>query len=250
MGVFPLQEPKVGICKTAIINPKAKIGNNVTIESYSVIGDCVIADDCVIHPYVYIGDNTVIASCVELFHGAVIGKEPKGSGTTARPIEYKKHIRIGEHTSIGPHAIIYYDVTIGHHTLIGDGASIREQCTIGNHCIISRYVTLNYNVSVGNNVKIMDLSHITGNTVIEDNVFISALVGTANDNKITAGYGDHVLGPFIKENAVIGLGAMILPDIQVGCRSIVGASALVTRDIAEDQRAIGIPARAIKNNAG
>ncbi|MDF1678429.1 MAG: hypothetical protein P1U32_07035 [Legionellaceae bacterium] len=235
------------ICKTAIISPNAKIGKNVTIGSYCVIGDCVIDEGCTIHPHAYIGDAVVIASDVEVFHGAVIGKEPKGAGSTARPIEYKKFINIGKGSSICPHAVIYYDVEIGSNTLIGDGASIREQCKIGNHCLISRYVTFNYNVSVGNNVKIMDLSHITGNTVIEDNVFISALVGTANDNKITEGYGDHVLGQFIKEDAIIGLGAKILPDVEIGYRTVVGAAALVTRNIAEDQLVKGIPAKEIKN---
>lgn len=234
------------ICKTTILSPNVTIGNNVTINPYCIIGNCVIGDDCIIHPHVYIGDGVVLESGVEIFNGAVIGKEPKGIGSTARPIKYKKFIHIGKNSSICPHAIIYYDVEIGHHTLIGDGASIREQCRIGNCCIISRYVTLNYNVNIGNNVKIMDLSHITGNTVIEDNVFISALVGTANDNKITEGYGSHVLGQLIKKNAIIGLGANILPEIQIGCRAIVGASALVTRDIAEDQLVKGIPARTIK----
>ena len=94
----------------------------------------------------------------------------------------------------------------------------------------------------------MDLSHITGNTVIEDNVFISALVGTANDNKIIEGYGDHVIGQCIKENAIIGLGAMILPNIQIGYRAVVGASALVTRNIDQDQLVKGIPARVINDN--
>lgn len=232
------------ICKTAIISPQAKIGTNVSIGSYAIIGDCEIENDCIIHPHVFVGEGVSLASGVEIFNGAVIGKAPKGAGATARKIEYQKTIFIGHETSVGPHAVIYYDVKIGSKNLIGDGASIREQCQIGNYCIISRYVTLNYNVTVGNNVKIMDLSHITGNSIIEDNVFISALVGSANDNKIIEGYGDHVLGQRIQESAIIGLGAMLLPDIQIGSKAIVAASALVTRDVLKGQQVKGIPAKA------
>lgn len=233
----------MSICRTTLINPEAKIGKNVTIDSYTIIGNCIIGNDCIIHSHVYIGDNVVLGNGVEIFNGAVIGKEPKGAGSTARPIEYDKHIRIGDNSSICPHVIIYYDVEIGENTLIGDGASIRERCFIGNYCIISRYVTLNYNVEVGNYVKIMDLSHITGNTLIEDKVFISALVGTANDNQITAGYGPHILGPHIKESAIIGLGANILPGITIDFESQVGAGGLVTKDVLKNTLVKGIPAK-------
>lgn len=229
--------------KRCEIHPDAKIGNNVTIDSFCIIGDCVIGDDCVIHSHVYIGSNVIIELGVEIFNGAIIGKEPKGCGSTARPIEYEKMIKIGKNSSICPHAIIYYDVEIGHNTLIGDGASIREKCRIANYCIISRYVTLNYNVDVGSHVKIMDLTHITGNSVIEDHAFISAMVGTANDNKITEGYGDHILGQYIEEGAIVGLGANILPGIRIGCRAQVGAAALVTKDVAAFTLVKGIPAK-------
>lgn len=225
------------------IHPNAKIGNNVTIDSFCIIGDCVIGDDCVIHPHAYIGSNVVIESGVEIFNGAVIGKEPKGCGSTARPIEYEKMIKIGKNSSICPHAIIYYDVEIGHNTLIGDGASIREKCRIANYCIISRYVTLNYNVDVGSHVKIMDLTHITGNTVIEDEVFISALVGTANDNVLSRQYNDDILGQYIQSGAFIGLGANLLPAVKVGYNAKVGAGALVTKDVPENSLVKGIPAR-------
>ena len=77
------------------------------------------------------------------------------------------------------HAIIY--IFIG--TLIGDGASIREQCRIGDNCIVSRLVTINYNAKIGNRTKIMDNTHITGNMEIGDDVFIS-VVATTNDNNI------------------------------------------------------------------
>ena len=225
------------------VHPNAEIGNNVTIGPYAIIGDCVIGDNCIIHSHAFIGDNVRLGEHVEIHHGSVIGREPKSAGATCAPIDYDKFINIGNNTILGPHTIVYYDVKIGCNTLIGDGASIRERCEIGNRCIIGRYVTINYNVSIGNDVKIMDLSHITGNTVIEDQVFIGPIVGTANDNKIKEGYGDHILGQYISEGAIIGLGSMILPDIKIGKNTWVGAGALVTKDVKDNQLVKGMPAK-------
>ncbi len=231
------------IHKTAIVHKNAIIGKNVTIGAYAVIDNCLIADNCIIHPHAYIGDGVIIERNVEIFNGAVIGKEPKGAGATARTIYFKRHILIDENSSICPHAIIYYDVQIGKNTLIGDGASIREGCVIGNFCIISRYVTINYDTKIGNHVKIMDNTHITGLMVIEDNVFISALVGSANDNKVRSEFGDHIKGATIKHGATIGLGALILPNITIGEEAFIAASSTVTKDINPKKLAVGTPAR-------
>jgi len=233
----------MSISSTAIIHPEAIIGENVTIGHYSVIGKCTIGRDCIIHPHVVINDGVIIFHEVEIFSGAVIGKEPKGAGATARPIDFERVITIGAGTSICPHVVIYYDVEIGSNCLIGDGASIREKCSIGSRCIISRYVTINYNVDIGHKVKIMDLTHITGNTVIEDEVFISALVGTANDNVLSRQYNDDILGQYIQSGAFIGLGANLLPAVKVGYNAKVGAGALVTKDVPKNSLVKGIPAR-------
>ncbi|NTW58181.1 MAG: hypothetical protein HGA43_03330, partial [Nitrospirae bacterium] len=102
--------------------------------------------------------------------------------------------------------VISGDVEIGAGTLVGDGASIREQCRVGSQCIISRYVTVNYNTRVGNRTRIMDMTHLTGNSVIGDDVFISCMVATANDNTmVTRRYHeDTVIGPRIADKVSIG----------------------------------------------
>ena len=143
--------------------------------------------------------------------------------------------------------MIYYDVRIGDRTLIGDGASIREQCTIGDECIISRCVTINYNCHVGHRTKVMDLTHLTGNMTIDDDVFISIHVSTTNDNAMGAdSYNEEqITGPTIGAQARIGAGAILLPRTNVGRGATVAAGALVTRDVPENATVMGIPARQI-----
>ena len=228
---------------TAIISTEAKIGDNVEIGPFAIIGNATISDGCIIHPHVIIADGVHLGCNVEVFPGAFLGKEPKGAGATARKPEFDRSIIIGDECSIGPHAVIFYDVKIGANTLLGDGASIREKCCIGSRCILSRYVTVNYDTMIGDRTKIMDNTHITGNARIGEDVFISTMVGTANDNLIRAGYGDHIAGQIIENFAVIGAGAILLPTIRIGFSAIVAAGAVVTKNVAANTLVAGIPAR-------
>jgi acetyltransferase-like isoleucine patch superfamily enzyme len=188
--------------------------------------------------------GVIVEDDVEIFPGAFIGKEPKGVGATNRTPQFERRVRIGRGSSIGPHAVIFYDVEIGEQTLIGDGASIREQCRIGSQCIISRYVTLNYNCIVGNRVKIMDLTHITGNSVIEEDCFISIHVSTVNDNQMgVSDYSEEMRGPYIRRGAHIGANAVLLPNIEIGEGATVAAGSVVTKDVAAHALVMGTPAR-------
>lgn len=222
-----------------------RIGDGSIIEEFSIVrAGAIIGMNVRIHPYVIVGDGVHVGDNVEIFPGAILGKEPKGAGATSREISFAKKITIGSDCSIGPHAVIFYDVEIGSHTLLGDGASIREGCRIGSKCIISRYVTVNYSAVIGNRVKIMDLTHITGNMIIADDVFVSTMVGSANDNKIgRAGYSDELRGPALASGSVVGAGATLLPNVRIGTNSTVAAGAVVTKDVPDGATVVGMPAK-------
>lgn len=225
------------------------IGSNVTIGEFAIIREgAIIGNDVIIHPNVVITSGVIIGDGTEVFPGAFIGKEPKGAGALSRLPDFQPKVFIGANCSIGPHAIIYYDVMIGNTTLIGDGASVREQSTIGSKTVIGRYVTINYNVHIGDSVKIMDHSWMAGNMTVENHVFISGGVLTSNDNLIgKSGYSnEHVVGPTIKHHASIGLGAKILPHLIIGEHSIVGAGAVVTKDVPAHVLVMGVPATVAK----
>lgn len=227
----------------------SQIGANVRIAEFAVIRSNVeIGDNCIIHPHVVIESGVIIKDNVELFPGAYIGKEPKGAGATSRPIKFDRKVLIGSDCSIGPHAVIFYDVEIGNNTLIGDGASIRELVRIGNGCIISRYVTINYNSKIGNNTKIMDMSHITGNVFIGNNVFISIMVSSANDNVLVERtYNEELIhGPTIEDDVSVGASAVLLPGVKIGRGAFVGAGAVVTKDVYPHTLVMGVPAMFVR----
>jgi acetyltransferase-like isoleucine patch superfamily enzyme len=94
----------------------------------------------------------------------------------------------------------------------------------------------------------MDLTHITGNSHIGNNVFISVLVSTTNDNVVlNREYNeDEILGPQLEDNVTVGAGAILLPGVHVKTGAFVGAGAVVTKDVSASDLVMGIPAKVVR----
>ncbi len=233
------------ISERAVVE-SASIGAGTRIAEFAIVrADVTIGEAVVIHPHVVIESGVVIGNNVEIFPGAYLGKIPKGVGVMSRLPAFVERIVIGDNCSIGPHAVVYYDVELGASTLLGDGASIREQTRVGSRTVIGRYVTVNYNTRIGSGVRVQDHTWLAGNMTIEDDVFISGGVGTSNDNAFGRNGHDESrnCGPYIARGAAIGVGANLLPGVRIGKRAIVGAGASVTKDVPDDAVVIGVPAR-------
>ena len=225
------------------------IGAGVVIHPFAVVRkDVHLGDGVIVHPHVVIEPGVSVGDFVEIFSGAILGKAPSPTAALSRAVSFERRVEIGAHASIGPHAVIYYNVRIGAHTLVGDAASIREECVIGERAIVGRHVTINYAVTIGDRTKIMDHTWLAGNMVIGSDVFISGGVLTANDNNLgRSGYdAEHAAGPTIEDGAQIGVGAKLLPGVVIGRAATVAAGALVTVDVEPGALVMGIPARVVR----
>ena len=222
------------------------VGEGCEIAPFAVVRrGAVLGSNVRIHPGVVVEAGVEIGDGTEIFPGTYLGKEPKGAGATARRAEFEPVVRIGAECAIGPNAVVFYDVEVGRNTLLGDGVSLREKVRIGHHCLLGRYVTVNYATRIGDHTRIMDLTHITGNCEIGSNVFVSVLVSTTNDNVVVgrAFDAERIVGPRIEDDATVGAGACLLPGVVIGRGAMVGANAVVTRDVAPFDVVMGIPAR-------
>src|SRR6267142_4480350 len=113
-------------------------------------------------------------------------------------------------------------------------------CEIGDNTKIGAFVEIQKNATVGKNCKISSHSFICEGVTIEDNVFVGHNVSFINDTYPRATTPDGSLkratdwtveATLVKRGASIGSGATILARVVIGENAIVGAGAVVTRDV-------------------
>jgi acetyltransferase-like isoleucine patch superfamily enzyme len=128
-------------------------------------------------------------------------------------------------------------------------------CDIGDETKIGAFVEVQKNVRVGRRCKISSHTFICEGVTIEDNVFIGHGVVFINDSYPRATTADGELQTekdwtvertVVKAGASIGSGATILSNVTIGERALIGAGAVVTRDIPADTIVIGNPARVLR----
>ncbi len=116
-------------------------------------------------------------------------------------------------------------------------------CTIGDNCKVGAFTEIGPCV-VGDNCNIGAHCFIPEGVEIKDDVFIGPGVIFLNDKRPPS-YGKWRRGrqTVVGRGAVIGGGATILPGVNVGSCSMIGAGAVVTRDVPSGATVFGNPAR-------
>jgi acetyltransferase-like isoleucine patch superfamily enzyme len=129
-------------------------------------------------------------------------------------------------------------------------------CEIGDETKIGAFVEIQKNARVGRRCKISSHTFICEGVTVEDNVFVGHGVTFVNDSypRATSESGAlqteadwKVERTLVKAGASIGSGATILSNLTIGERAIVGAGAVVTRDVPPDVIVAGNPARVLRS---
>ena len=107
---------------------------------------------------------------------------------------------------------------------IGEGSIVCSMCSITTNVNIGRYVNVNLNCTIGHDVVIEDYVNLSPHCTIS---------GKAH----------------IKEGADLGSAVVVLPGVTIGRNTIVGAGAVVTKDLPDNVTAVGIPAKVIRENS-
>lgn len=191
--------------------------------------------DPVIHQNVNLGANCQVAQFV------LVGVPPRGYA------DGELETVIGEGAVIRSHTVIYAGNKIGRGFQTGHGVMIREQNSIGDkvsvgtHSIIEHHVVMEEGVRVHSNAFIPEYSVLERDAWVGPNVcFTNAPYPRSQNVKET------LKGPHLKEGAKIGANATLLPGVTIGKHALVGAGAVVVKDVPDYAVVAGNPARVIK----
>lgn len=175
----------MSIHSTAIIHPGTKIGQDVQIDAYAVIGpDVVIGDRCRIWSHTTIEYTTLGNDC-EVFPQASLGLAPQHLG-------YK-----GEKTKllVGSHCVFREGVTVHRGTPIDKSIT-----TIGDHGYFMALSHIAHDCRIGNRVIMANGAQLAGHVSVGDSCFISTTVGVHQHVRIGRG-------------ALVSGGAMVPLDV-------------------------------------
>ena len=145
------------------------------------------------------------------------------------PLSDVKSVSIGEGTRVWQYSVIFVDAKIG------------ENCNICAHTLVEN------DVIIGNNVTLKSGVYIWDGITIEDDVFIGPNATFTNDKRPRSKvFPESYPKTLIKSGASIGANATILPGICIGKKAMVGAGAVVTKDVPDYAVVVGNPAKVIK----
>jgi len=129
-------------------------------------------------------------------------------------------------------------------------------CSIDDNTKVGTFVEIQKNAFIGKNCKISSHTFICEGVHIEDNVFIGHNVTFINDKIPRAtneegGMQDEsdwkVEETFVKKGASIGSSSTIMCGVTIGERAVVGAGAVVTKDVPPNAVVAGVPARILRS---
>ena len=153
-GVMP------GIHPTAIVSPRAELGDNVTVGPYVIVGDgCVVSDGCTLEARSVLEKNVRLAANVTVGIGTVLGGDPQD-------LKFKGEetwVEIGEGTRIREYSTI------------NRGTSQSFKTTVGKGCFLMSYVHLAHDCHVGDGVIISNGTQLAGHVTVEDRAILSGL---------------------------------------------------------------------------
>jgi acetyltransferase-like isoleucine patch superfamily enzyme len=185
-----------------------------------------------IYPNVDVPEDAFVGEFV------ILGEPPRGkrAGEAAT--------RIGARAVIRSHTVIYAGNTIGDDLQTGHGALVREDNEIGHRVSIGSHAIVEHHVKIGNDVRLHSNVFVPEYSILEDECWLGPNVVVTNarypqSREVKA----NLRGAHIKRGAKIGANATLLPGVVIGANALVGAGAVVTKDVPDDAVVAGNPAR-------
>ena len=202
---------------SAIINPNAKIGKNVQIDCFCVIGNCIIGDNTIIKSHSIIHDNTKLGENTIIESHSIIGARG-----LAWVWDKKKENKIIE-PQLGGVEIGNYCI-LASNTIVVRG-SLNENTKIGNYTLFAPGCRIGHGTKIGNFVHFANNVVTGGNTIIGSYSFIGSSVTFRPKVKI-------------HKYTVVGAGAVVVKNTSKEKLTLIGMPA--KENLTKDKQS-GIP---------
>lgn len=229
------------LAPSCVISQGARLLGQVTVgEKVRIEPNAVVYGPTRIGPGSFIGPNVVLGfpSRTELTDSVSQGRNIHG-------IPSRRQLLIGRNCVIRSGTCIYSDVSVGDDVSFGHNVMVRENVRIGRNTLIGTGVTIDGSCQIGERVSIQTGSYICTNSTIEDSVFLGPHAVLTNDKYVTQ-KKTKLIGPTVRRGASIGANSLLMPSIEIGEGSVIGAQSLVVRDVPARSIYVGIPARKLK----
>jgi len=126
-------------------------------------------------------------------------------------------------------------------------------CRIGDDSRVGAFVEIQRGATVGKRCKVSSHTFVCEGVHIADDVFVGHGVMFINDRfpratkdgKLQTAADWKCIETHVEQGASIGSGAVVLCGVTIGARAMVGAGAVVTKNVAADEIVVGVPARTL-----
>lgn len=188
--------------------------NGAMVHRTAIVAPWVrLCADCIVHPY------------------AIVGRIPDRSRALARQPAAAEYVEIQARTVIGCHAVVFTDTVIGADCLIGDFSLIREGAKIGDRCMIGCHVSISYDSEISDDCRFQNGTVFHGACGV--GCFFGVGVVCSSDRRIDLADYAHRGSepPIIGKKVMVGSGANLVAGIKIGDSALIGAGAVVTKDV-------------------
>jgi UDP-N-acetylglucosamine acyltransferase len=149
------------IHSSAIVDPRAELGRDVTVSPFAIVGPAVtVGDGSWIGPHATLERNTRLGARVRIGQGTVVGGDPQD-------LKYR-----GEETWVE----IGDETVVREYSTINRGTSATGRTTVGRKCFLMTYVHLAHDCHLGDGVIIANGTQMAGHVTIRDHAILSGLV--------------------------------------------------------------------------
>lgn len=154
---------------------------------------------------------------------------------------------LGAGAVLRSHTVVYAGNRIGARFQTGHHVLVRESNVIGDDVSVGSLSVVEHHVTLGDRVRVHSQCFVPEFSVLEDDAWLGPRVTLTNAPFPRCPDVSQCLrGVHVERGARIGANVTILPGVRIGERALIGAGAVVTRDVAPGAVLVGTAAKAVK----